>query len=171
MKEEENKQISETEKKLRKKQEIQEAEKLAILSKADEVKEETFDFDVDGTIELKNEVSDIALDAIDDPEEKYQLYYNVLNRMLQQSLPKGEENKAARDLIYEEKNTFLSGGHRKNKAGIRGMDGRMGYRTDMHEIINVITQWIASRSGMFDLYVMLRALNIEKGYGDPLSSK
>lgn len=165
MKERKKKQLSETEEKLRKKKEAQEAEKLAILSKADEIKEETFDFDVDGIIELKNEVSDMALDAIDDPEEKYQLYYNVLNKMLHQALPKGDANKKARDLIYEEKNTFLSGGHRKNKAGIRGGDGRMGYRTDMHEIINVVTEWIASRSGMFDLYVKLRALNIEKGYG------
>lgn len=171
MKEEKKKQLSEAEEKLRKKKEAQEAEKLAILSKADEIKEETFDFDVDGTIELKNEVSDMVLDAIDDPEEKYQLYYNVLNRMLQKALPKGEENKEARDFIYEEKNTFLSGGHRKNKAGIRGGDGRMGYRTDMHEIINVVTEWIASRGGMFDLYVKLRALNIEKGYGDPLNNK
>lgn len=168
MKENKKKQISEEEDKLQQKKEAQEAEKLAILSKADEIKEETFDFDFDGVLELKNEVSDMVLDAIDDPEEKYQLYYNVLNKMLQQSLPKGDENKKARDLIYEEKNTFLSGGHRKNKAGIRGGDGRMGYRTDMHEIINVITEWIASRSGMFDLYIKLRALNIEKGYGTPL---
>lgn len=171
MKEEKKNQLSEAEKKLLEKKEIQEAEKLAILSKADEIKEETFDFDVDGTIEIKNEISDMALDAIDDPEEKYQLYYNVLNKMLQKALPKGEKNKEARDLIYEEKNTFLSGGHRKNKDGIRGGDGRMGFRTDMHEIINVITEWIASRSGMFDLYTKLRALNIEKGYGDPLNKK
>ncbi len=168
MKEKKKKQISESEEKLRKKKEMQEAEKLAILSKADEIKEETFGFDVDGTVELKNEVSDMALDAIDDPEEKYQLYYNVLNKMLQQALPKGFANKKARDLIYEEKNTFLSGGHRKNKDGIRGGDGRMAYRTDMHEIINVVTEWIISRAGMFDLYVKLRALNIEKGYGAPL---
>lgn len=171
MKEEKKKQFSEAEEKLRIKREAQEAEKLAILSKADEIKEETFDFGMDGIAEIKNEVSDMVLDAIDDPEEKYQLYYNVLNKMLQKALPKGDENKEARDLIYEEKNTFLSGGHRKNKNGIRGGDGRMGYRTDMHEIINVITEWIASRSGMFDLYIKLRALNIEKGYGDPLSNK
>ncbi|MFV0546905.1 MAG: hypothetical protein ACK5ND_12095 [Bacteroides sp.] len=168
MKGEKKKQLSEAEEKLRKKKEAQEAEKLAILSKADEIKEETFDFDVDGTIELRNEVSDMVLDAIDDPEEKHQLYYNVLNKMLRQSLPKGDANKKARDLIYEEKNTFLSGGHRKNKVGIRGADGRMGYRTDMHEIINVVTEWIASRAGMFDLYIKLRALNIEKGYGSSL---
>lgn len=171
MKEEKKKQFSESEEKLRIKREAQEAEKLAILSKADEIKEETFDFGMDGIAEIKNEVSDMVLDAIDDPEEKYQLYYNVLNKMLQKALPKGDENKEARDLIYEEKNTFLSGGHRKNKNGIRGGDGSMGYRTDMHEIINVITEWIASRSGMFDLYIKLRALNIEKGYGDPLSNK
>lgn len=171
MKEEKKKQFSEAEEKLRIKREAQEAEKLAILSKADEIKEETFDFGMDGIAEIKNEVSDMVLDAIDDPEEKYQLYYNVLNKMLQKALPKGDENKGARDLIYEEKNTFLSGGHRKNKNGIRGGDGRMGYRTDMHEIINVIAEWIASRSGMFDLYIKLRALNIEKGYGDPLSNK
>lgn len=117
MKDEEKKQLSEAERNLRKKKEAQEAEKLAILSKADEIKEETFDFDIDGTLEIKNEISDMVLDAIDDPEEKYQLYYNVLNKMLQKALPKGEKHKEARELIYEEKIHFFPVGIERIKRG------------------------------------------------------
>lgn len=71
--------------------------------KADEIKEETFDFDMDGQIELKSELSDMMLEQIDDPEAKYELYYNVVNRLLRKHLPKGEKYKPARDFIYEEK--------------------------------------------------------------------
>ena len=86
----------------------QEMERAAILMKADEVKEETFNFDLDGQIELKNEIADMILEEIDDPEAKFNLYYKVINRVLKKHLPKGDENKTARDLIYEEKNTFLT---------------------------------------------------------------
>lgn len=149
----------------------QEAERAEILMKADETKEESFDFDMNGQVELKNELADMMLEQIDDPEAKYSLYYNVVNRLLKKHLPKGEENKAARDFIYEEKNTFLTRGHRKNDKGIRGADGRMGYIPDMNELINVITNWITNKGTMFDLYIQLRNLNISKGYGagDPVS--
>ena len=143
----------------------QELERAAILMKADEVKEDTFDFDVNGQVALKNELADIVLEQIDDPEAKYNLYYNVVNRLLKKYLPKGEEYKTARDLIYEEKNTFLTRGHRKDEKGIRGADGRMSYITDINELINIITEWISNKETMFDLYTQMRYLNIAKGYG------
>lgn len=142
----------------------EEAERAEILMKADEIKEETFDFNMDGQVELKNELADMMLEQIDDPEAKYNLYYNVANRLLKKHLPKGEEYKVARDYIYEEKNTFLTRGHRKNEKGIRGADGRMAYISDINELINVITTWISNRGTMFDLYTQLRNLNMSKGY-------
>lgn len=145
----------------------EERERLSILMQADEIKEETFSFDVDGQIALKSEIADMALEAIDDPETKYTLYYNVIDSLLRKYLPKGDEHKAARNLIYEEKNTFLTRGHRKNEKGIRGADGRMSYIPDMNELINIITDWITSKGGMYDLYVKIRDLNISKGYGAP----
>ena len=145
----------------------QEIEREAILMRADEIKEETLTFDVDGQIELKNEIADLVLEQIDDPEAKYALYYNVVNRLLKKHLPEGDENKAARDLIYEEKNTFLTRGHRKDEKGIRGADGRMAYIPDINDLINIITEWISNRGSMFDLYIKIRDLNVSKGYGMP----
>ena len=156
---------------LARKQREQEMERAAILMSADEIKEETLDFGIDGKIELKNEIADLILEQIDDPEEKYNLYYNVVNRLLRKYLPKGDANKEARDLIYEEKNIFLTRGHRKDARGIRGADGRMGYIPDMTEFINVITEWITSRGTMFDLYSKIRGLNIAKGYISPNEDK
>ena len=39
-----------------------------------------------------------------------------------------------KDLIYEEKNTFLTRGHRKDAQGIRGADGRMSYIDNLLKI-------------------------------------
>ena len=97
------------------------------------------------------------------------LYYNVVNRLLRKYLPKGDTYKDARDLIYEEKNTFLTRGHRKDAQGIRGADGRMSYISDINELVNIITEWISNKGTMFDLYTQIRDLNISKGYGAPQS--
>lgn len=145
----------------------QERERENILMQADEIKEETFDFTVDGQIVVKNEIAEMFLDQIDDPEEKYHLYYNVVTRLLKKHLPKGEQNKVARNLVYEEKNTFLTRGHRKDDRGIRGADSRMAYSPDMADLINIITEWISTKGGMFQLYTKIRDLNISKGYGKP----
>lgn len=161
---EEKKKLSQEELEKIKKEREEEAERAEILMKADEIKEETFDFNMDGQVELKNELADMMLEQIDDPEAKYNLYYNVVNRLLKKHLPKGEEYKAARDYIYEEKNTFLTRGHRKNEQGTRGADGRMAYISDINELINVITTWISNKGTMFDLYTQLKNLNTSKGY-------
>lgn len=160
----ENKKLSKEELERLQKEEEQEAERASILMKADEIKEETFDFDMDGQIELKSELADMMPEEIDDPENKHDLYYNVVNRLLRKHLPKGEKYKTARDLIYDEKNTFLTRGHRKNEQGIRGADGRMAYIKDINDLINIITKWISNKGTMYDLYSQLRDLNKSKGY-------
>lgn len=154
----------EKQKKISELREKQELEKLEILAKADNIKDQTLDFDTDGNIELGREIEELMLDPIDNPEEKHDLYYNVINKLLLNNLPKGENNKQARDYIYEEKNTFLTG-RRKDEKGIRGADGRMSYIPNMHELINIITDWIAQKGSMIDLYNKLRDKNIEMGYG------
>lgn len=141
-----------------------EREKAEILMKADEIHEETFDFGEDGQFQLKNEIEAMLSEEIDNPEAKYEMYYNVLNRLLREHLPKGEENKEARDLIYEEKNVFLTRGHRKDERGIRGADGRMSYISDIGEIINVVVEWVSTKGTPFDLFVRLQELNKSKGY-------
>ena len=146
----------------RRKQELEQAE---ILMNANSDKEEVFAFDDDGDLIVKREIADITLEAIDNPQEKYELYYKVLNKMLLNNLPKGEEFKQVRDYIYEEKNTFLTRGHRIQKDGRRGADGRMSYIPDINEIINIVSSWVVRRGTLFDLYASLRELNISKGYG------
>ena len=89
-------------------------------------------------------------------------------KLLRAYLPKGKINKEARDYIYEEKNTFLTRGHRINQYGIRGADSRMAYIEEHEELLNVITKWIISRGTMVDLFNTLRDLNREKGYADPV---
>ncbi len=149
--------------KLQREQE-KEAERIAILMKADEIKGETFDLGFNGQVELKNELTDLVLEQIDDPEAKYNLYYNVIHKLLRKHLPRGDKYKDARDYIYEECNVFMTKGHRKDKRGIRGADGRMSYIPDMNELVNIITEWIASKGTMYDLYNRLKELNIKKGY-------
>ena len=146
------------------KEKAQERERRAILMKANDVKEETFTVDISGELLVKKELENIDIDAIDNPEEKYELYYKVVNKLLRRYLPRGEKYKEARDIIYEEKNTFLTRGHRKNK-GIRGADGRMSYITDINELIKIIMEWISAKGTPFELYTKLRDLNISKGYG------
>lgn len=86
------------------------------------------------------------------------------NRLLTKHLPKGDRHKDARQLIYEEKNTFLTRGHRIKDNGRRGADGRMAYNSDIEEIINAVTAWITEKGTAFDLYCKLKELNNSKGY-------
>lgn len=69
----------------------------------------------------------------------------------------GKQYKTARDLIFEEKNTFLTRGHRKNKFGIRGADSRMGYKEDVEKMLEIIIDWILKKGDMYSLYSILRA--------------
>lgn len=134
----------------------EEREREMILMQADEIKELTFDFDIDGQLELKSEMADMILEEIDDPEAKHDLYYKVIQRLLIKHLPKGERYEDARKMIYEEKNTYMTRGHRINEKGIRGADGRMSYIEDMHEIVNIVTEWITTRGTPYELFIRLR---------------
>lgn len=142
----------------------QEMEQEALLMQANEIKEETLSFGSDGEIEFKNELADMVVAQIENSQEKYHLYYDVLNKLLKKHLPKGTEYQKHRELIYEEKNTFLTRGYRKSPDGRRGADGRMAYNPDISELITAVVHWISNRGSMFDLYVQLRDLNKSKGY-------
>ena len=80
--EEKKKKMSQEELEKLQREREEEAERAEILMKADEIKEETFDFNMDGQVELKNELADMMLEQIDDPEAKYNLYYNTSNKYL-----------------------------------------------------------------------------------------
>lgn len=139
-------------------------EQAAILAKANETKGMTLDFNIDGDIEVSNELNQVLLEQIDDPKEKYNVYYKVVQNILIRHLPKGDDNKKFRDMIYEEKNVFLTRGNRKKPDGTRGADGRQGYLSDMMELVPVISKWIDAGANMFELYCLLRDMNKAKGY-------
>jgi hypothetical protein len=144
-----------------------EQEKMLIISKADEVKGEQLIIDLQGNLATEKELREFALGDIQDPERMYDVYYNGIQKLLLKHLPEGKPYKKARDFIFEEKNTYLTRGHRKNELGRRGADSRMGYREDGEKILEIIIDWIISRGDMASLYNTLRDLNVSKGYGNP----
>ncbi len=142
-----------------------ESEKLEILAKTDKIKGEQLTISNKGKIESKKELKDYAIGTVENPKQKYEVYYKGISKLLIKHLPKGKDFKKSRDFIYEEKNVYLSRGHRIDKLGIRGADGRMGYISDADEILRIIMDWILTNGTMVELYNTLRDLNIKKGYG------
>lgn len=51
----------------------------------------------------------------------------------------------------------MTRGHRINEKNKRGVDGRMSYIEDMHEIVNIVTEWITSR-GTILVFLLLSLL-------------
>lgn len=96
----ENKTNIDLEKLVKEKKQARELEIESILLKASESKEESLFFAENGDIEIRNEIESLLDQQIDDPDEKYELYYNVINKILRDYLPKGKENESARNIIY-----------------------------------------------------------------------
>lgn len=156
---------------LKKKKQAREIEIESILLKASESKEESLFFAENGDIEIRNEIEPLLDQQIDDPDEKYELYYNVINKVLRDYLPKGKENESARNIIYEEKNTYLTRGHRKDDKGLRHADSRMSYNADLKALVDIVVDWASTNRNAFSLYVKLRDLNKSMGYGVPSVEK
>ena len=81
------------------------------------------------------------------------------------NLPKGKKNQKARMYVYEEKNTLLTRGKRKNQFGIRGGDGRMGYVSDAEKVLNIVVKWVRNNGTAADIFNTLREINVKNGYG------
>lgn len=141
-------------------------EKLEILQRAKDQKEKQLivDFETDNIEEI-DRVKEILNKNFDDPQEKYELYYNGIQKVLMKYLPKGKDFKEQRQIIYDEKNMFLNRGKAKNEKGIRGSDGRMTYNEDMMELTNLISDWVTSSQDPVDLYQKLYDLNEKYEYG------
>lgn len=161
-KNEKKKKVSEEQKKLEqeRRREIEE-----ILSEANSKTGEQLVLDELGSVKSENELKEFALGHIpDDPEEKYNVYYKGIEKLLKRFLPKGEKYKSAREVIREEKKIFLTRGKKLNQKGIRGADSRMAYIQDMEEIMNLIIKWAFDSRNYFELYSLLRDKNEELGY-------
>lgn len=143
----------------------EEIERRAILEKAEEVKEEQLKLDIDKGVETENEYKTLLDQQIDDPIQKFQLYYKILNRLLRSNLPKGKENEPTRRIIYDEKNILINRGHKKDEKGIRGSDGRMAYMEDIELAISIVMEWVNSKGSYHDLYMAFWNKNEELNYG------
>lgn len=154
---------SEEQKKLEREKRRREVEE--ILSEANTPTGEQLVLDELGSVQSQNELKEFALGHIpDDPEEKYKIYYNGIEKLLKAFLPVGDKYKAVREVIREEKKIFLTRGKKLNEKGIRGGDSRMAYIQDMEEIMNIITKWASESRNYFELYSVLFAKNEELGY-------
>lgn len=142
-------------------------ERLELLQKANEKtgKQLTINSET-GSLEEFDELRQLVGKEFENPEEKYQLYYNGIRKLLMDFLPKGKDYKQLRDIIYDEKNVFLNLGKKKSdNNGIRKSDGRMTYQPVMNEILEIIIKWVGESQNPFDLYRDFYNLNEKHGYG------
>lgn len=126
----------------------------------------------EGVLEEVDELRGILKSTSETPEEKYDIYYRGIRRLLMKYLPKGPEHKHDRQLIYDEKNIFLNRGKRKSdNNGIRKSDGRMIYQPVMNEMLDIILEWASESQNPFDIYQKLYNLNEKHGYGHEIYDK
>ena len=142
-------------------------EKIELLAKVNERvgKQLTISGET-GSLEEIDELKAILANDFENPEEKYNVYYAGIRRLLMDNLPKGNDFKEARDIIYDEKNIFLNLGKRKSDHnGVRKSDGRMTYQPVMNEILDIVVDWVAGSKNPFDIYKSFYELNEKNGYG------
>jgi len=151
----------------KKKRELSKAdiERLEILQRADEVKGEQLSINLDSEIVVENQAIKLLGQRIDDPVEKFQLYYHGLTKLLKDNLPKGKENEQVRRIVYDEKNVLINRGAKKDEKGIRGSDGRMAYVEDLETAIQIVADWISRKGSPSELFMAFWDKNEELDYG------
>lgn len=157
--------MADNQKKKERKLSKEDIERLEILQKSDEIKGEQLSIDVDSNITLENQAEKLIGQQIDDPVQKFQLYYKGLNKLLKDNLPKGKENEEVRRIIYDEKNILINRGAKKDDKGIRGSDGRMAYLEDLEIAIQIVADWTRKKGSSTELYMAFWDKNEELGYG------
>ncbi len=150
----------------KKKRELSQAdiERLEIIQKSEEVKGEQLTINIDSELEIENEALKLLGQTIDDPVEKFQLYYHGLSKLLKDNLPKGKENEQVRRIVYDEKNILINRGAKKDEKGIRGSDGRMAYIEDLEFAIQIVADWISKKGSASELFMAFWDKNEELGY-------
>lgn len=140
-------------------------ERLEILQKSEEVKGEQLSIGFDAEIIVENQAEKLLGQKIDDPVQKFQLYYHGLSKLLKDSLPKGKDFEEGRRIVYDEKNILINRGAKKDEKGIRGSDGRMAYIEDLEEAIKIVAEWSSRKGTPTELFMAFWDKNEELGYG------
>ena len=160
--------MKENNKKTKQEQQLTDAdiERLELLQRAHERKGRQLTISGEGeALKEIDELRQLVGKQLDNPEEKYKIYYNGIRKLLMDHLPKGEDYKEMRDIIYDEKNVFLNLGKTKSDGGgVRGSDGRMTYQPVMNEILDVVIAWVGGSQNPFHLYRDFYMLNEKHGY-------
>lgn len=138
---------------------------LEEIKKLSEEADKNKNFELGFEDEFENEP--IFIDLVNDvqnPDKSYKVYY-AIEGVLKTHLPSDDTYKELRRFIREEKIIFLTGGKKKNKAGIRGADSRQAYiSTHLEVALKSLLEWIQEGGNTFDLFLRFRNLNIEYGY-------
>lgn len=140
-------------------------ERLEILQKSEEVKGEQLLINLDSEIVVENQAEQLLGQKIDDPVQKFQLYYHGLTKLLKDNLPKGKVYEDVRRIVYDEKNILINRGAKKDEKGIRGSDGRMAYIEDLEEAIKIVAEWTSKKGTPAELFMAFWDKNEELGYG------
>lgn len=141
-------------------------EKLEILQKSKEVVGKQLTFDIEkGGLQAVDEIKAMIDSNIQDPKEKFELFYNGIQKVLLTYLPKGKEFEKERRIIHDEKLIFLNRGNPRKPDGRRGSDSRMTYNEDMGEMAKLVAEWAVTSQDPVDLYQRLYDLNEKYEYG------
>lgn len=161
--------MEESNKKSKQGQELSNAdmERLELLQRAHEKKGRQLSISGEtGTLNEIDELRQLVGKRLDNPEEKYNIYYKGIRKLLIDHLPNGEDYKEMRNIIYDEKNIFLNLGKRKcDGGGTRGSDGRMTFQPVMNDILDIVITWVGGSRNPFELYKEFYLLNEKHGYG------
>jgi hypothetical protein len=140
-------------------------ERLEILQKSEDIKGEQLIINLDSELVIENQAELLLGQRIDDPVQKFQLYYHGLTKLLKDNLPKGKEFEDVRRIVYDEKNILINRGAKKDEKGIRGSDGRMAYIEDLEEAIKIVADWTSRKGSPAELFMAFWDKNEELEYG------
>ncbi|SRR5690606_8563652 len=140
-------------------------ERLELLKKSEEIKGEQLSINFDNELFIENEAEKLLGEKIDDPVQKFQLYYNGLSKLLKDRLPKGKDFEQIRRIVYDEKNILINRGAKKDERGIRGSDGRMAFIEDLEVALKIVADWTSKKGTPVELFTAFWDKNEELGYG------
>ena len=118
-----------------------------------------FDFENSDFKEV-DELKEMINRSIEDPEEKYNLFYNGIQKLINKYVT----DKKIRKIVNGEKLVFLNRGKVLKENGLRGGDCRTTYAEDMTRIVEIISEWVMMSQDPTELYKKFYDLNEEYGY-------
>jgi len=144
-----------------KKEILKQQEILDIINRAKQKKNTRIELNLEkGEVSEYDELEKLLDKNFDNPDEKFDLFYNGIQSVINKNIPVG----IVRDFINDEKLIFLNMGKARNKKGIRGSDCRMQRNATVLEVAKIVSKWALESLDPSDLYLTFYNLNEEHGY-------